>query len=233
MSRWSLDFLKPLTLCLSHHAQLMTSFISSVQFSRSVVSDSLRPHGLQHARLPCLSPTPGVYSNSCPLSQWCHPTISSSVIPFCSCLQCFPTSGFYQWEGTNQQDWNPTCSLTPTYLAHFICVQSPSHLVLWASVSLRPALASVCSLLLNGVISATFPSPSCIINFPFQSLQTYTCSSHLNKTEENNKSSLLCALCSLFRNVPRLGYLFSVFCSLLSFAWTYSNWGFISTPPSR
>ena len=51
---------------------------SSVQFSRSVVSDSLRPHGLQHARPPCPSPTPGVYSNSCPLSRWCHPTISSS-----------------------------------------------------------------------------------------------------------------------------------------------------------
>ena len=57
---------------------------SSVQFSHSVVSDSLRPHGLQYARPPCPSPTPGVYSNSCPLSQWCHPTISSSVVPFSS-----------------------------------------------------------------------------------------------------------------------------------------------------
>ena len=68
---------------------------SSVQFSRSVVSYSLRPHELQHARLPCPSPTPGVYSNSCPLSQWCHPTVSSSVILF-SCLQPFPTSGSFQ-----------------------------------------------------------------------------------------------------------------------------------------
>ena len=58
--------------------------ISSVQFSLSVMSDSLRPHGLQHSRLPCPSPTPGVYSNSCPSSRWCHPTISSSVIPFSS-----------------------------------------------------------------------------------------------------------------------------------------------------
>ena len=58
---------------------------SSVQFSHTVLSDSLRPHGLQHARLPCPLPTPGVYSNLCPLSQWCHPTISSSVVPF-SCL---------------------------------------------------------------------------------------------------------------------------------------------------
>ena len=69
--------------------------ISSVQSSSSVVSDSLRPHGLQHTRPPCPSPTPGVYSNSCPLSRWCHPTISSSVIPFSSCLQSFPASGSF------------------------------------------------------------------------------------------------------------------------------------------
>ena len=64
----------------------------SVQFSRSVVSDSLWPHGLQHARPACLLPTPGVYPNSCPLSWWCHPTTSSSVILFSSCLQSFPAS---------------------------------------------------------------------------------------------------------------------------------------------
>ena len=67
----------------------------SVQFSRSVVSDSLRPHGLQHARPPCPSPTCRAFSNSCPLSQWCHPTISSSVIPFSSCLQSFPAWGSF------------------------------------------------------------------------------------------------------------------------------------------
>ena len=60
---------------------------SSVQFSHSVVSGSLRPHGLQHPKPPCPSPTPGVYSNSCPLSRWCNPTISSSIVPFSSCLQ--------------------------------------------------------------------------------------------------------------------------------------------------
>ena len=60
-----------------------------------VISDSLWPHGLQHARPPCPSPTPGVYSNSHPLSQWCHPVISSSVIPFSSCLQSFPASGSF------------------------------------------------------------------------------------------------------------------------------------------
>jgi len=68
---------------------------SSVQFSHSVVSDSLQPHGLQHMRPPCPSKTPRVYSNSCPLSWWCHPTISSSVIPFFSCLQSFPASGSF------------------------------------------------------------------------------------------------------------------------------------------
>ena len=66
----------------------------SVNFSRSVMSDSLWPHGLQHARLPCPSPTPGACSNSCPSSRWCHPTISSSVVPF-SCLQSFPASGSF------------------------------------------------------------------------------------------------------------------------------------------
>ena len=71
-------------------------FIHSVQFSHSVMSNSLRPHELQHTRPPCPSPTHRVYSNSCPLSQWCHPTISSCVIPFSSCLQSFPASGSFQ-----------------------------------------------------------------------------------------------------------------------------------------
>ena len=65
-------------------------------FSCSVMSDPLWPHGLQHTRLPCPSPTPRAYSNSCPLSWWCFPTISSSVIPFSSHLQCFPASGSFQ-----------------------------------------------------------------------------------------------------------------------------------------
>ena len=70
-------------------------FFLSVQFSCSVVSDSLWPHGLQHARLPCLSPNLGACSNSCPSSWWCHPNITSSVIPFSSCLQSFPASGSF------------------------------------------------------------------------------------------------------------------------------------------
>ena len=67
----------------------------SVQFSHSVTSECLWPHALQHARLPSPSPTPGAYTNSCSLSQWCHPTTSSSVIPFSSHLQSFPASGSF------------------------------------------------------------------------------------------------------------------------------------------
>ena len=75
---------------------LLFNMVSSVQFSHSVMSDSLRPHEPQHARPPCPSPTPGVYPNSCPLSRWCYPTISSSAIPFSSCPQSFPASGSFQ-----------------------------------------------------------------------------------------------------------------------------------------
>ena len=76
---------------LSHNC----THLISVQFSHSVMSDSLKPHGLQHARPPCPSPTPRICSNSCPLSRSCHPTISSSVVPFSSPLQSFPASGSF------------------------------------------------------------------------------------------------------------------------------------------
>ena len=84
-----------------------TQWSSSVQFSHSVMSDFLRPHEPQHARPPCPSPTPRVYPNPCPLSWWCHPTISSSVVPFSSCPLSFPASGsfpmsqFFAWGGQN------------------------------------------------------------------------------------------------------------------------------------
>ena len=90
---------------LSLFADDMILYISSVQFSCSVVCDSLRPHESQHARPPCPSPTPGVHSDSHPSSQWCHPAISSSFIPFSSCPQslpaseCFPMSQLYAWGG--------------------------------------------------------------------------------------------------------------------------------------
>ena len=80
-------------LFLYFSAIIRSHQFSPFQFSRSVVSDSLRPHESQHARPPCPSPTPGVHSNSCPLSRWYHPAISSSVIPFSSCPQSLPASG--------------------------------------------------------------------------------------------------------------------------------------------
>ena len=102
------------------------SWFSSVQFSHSVVSDSLWPHELQHARPPCPSPTPGVHPNPCPLNQWCHSTILSSVVPFSSCPQSFAASGSFQMSQLftsggqsigvsasksilpmNTQDWSP------------------------------------------------------------------------------------------------------------------------------
>ena len=79
---------------LNNQTHIFT-FIHSVQFNCSVMSDSLQPHGLQHARLPCPSPTPKACQNSCPLNWWCHPTISSSVVPFSSHLQSFPASGSF------------------------------------------------------------------------------------------------------------------------------------------
>ena len=82
--------------CLYWDGLDLPNGFNSVQFSRSLVSDSLRPHGLQHTSLPCPSPTHGLYSNSCPLSHWCHATISSSVNHFSSCLQSFPASGSFQ-----------------------------------------------------------------------------------------------------------------------------------------
>ena len=86
---------KLLWSCYILWSSYMQNF-QSVQFSRSVVSDSLQPHGLQHARPPCHSPTPGVYSNSCPLSRWCHPTISSSVVPFSSTFNLSQHQGLFQ-----------------------------------------------------------------------------------------------------------------------------------------
>ena len=86
-----------------HQDHYTLSFFPSVQFSFSVISNYFRPHGLQHTRPPCPTPTPGAYLNSCPLCRWCHPPISSSVVPFSSCLQSFTASGsfpmsqFFSW----------------------------------------------------------------------------------------------------------------------------------------
>ena len=132
-----------LSICWAHHEKCWAGCVTSwnqdrweklqqpqiygsVQFSCSVVSDSLRPHESQHSRPLCPSSTPGVHSNSCPSSQWCHPAISSSVVPFSSCPQSLPASGSFQWVYSshevakilefqasasglpmNTQDWSP------------------------------------------------------------------------------------------------------------------------------
>ena len=127
--QWLLFLSIHFTHSLSYHLSNPDSYhlLSSVQFSCSVVSDSLWPCESQHARPPCLSPTPGLYSNSCPSSWWCHLAISSSVIPFSSCPQSLPASGSYPmsqlfaWGGQsagvsasasvlpmNTQDWSPS-----------------------------------------------------------------------------------------------------------------------------
>ena len=91
---------------------------SSVQFSHSLMSNSLWPHGLQHTRLPCPSPTPGAYSDSCLSNQRCHPTIASSVVPFSFCPQSFPASGSFQmsqlftWGG--QIHWSLSFNISPS-----------------------------------------------------------------------------------------------------------------------
>ena len=117
-------FLK--TISVGINGYLHCLFFTSVQFSHSVVSDSLRPHESQHARPPCPSPTPRVHPDSCPSSQWCHPAISSSVVPFSSCSQSlpasesFPMNQCFAWGGRstgvsalasflpkNTQGWSP------------------------------------------------------------------------------------------------------------------------------
>ena len=116
-----------LRMCQDHQLLSWREGVSVSQFSCSVMSDSLWPHGLQHARPPCPSPISRNYSESCPSSQWCHPAISSSVIPFSSCPQSlpasesFPMSQLFAWGGQstevsalasvlpkNTQDWSPS-----------------------------------------------------------------------------------------------------------------------------
>ena len=105
---------------LNHNEIPLLPSVKSVQFIYSVISNSLQPHELQHARPPCPSPTPRVYPNSCPLSQWSSPAISSSVVPFSSYLQSFPTSGSFQMSqlfalGRQNIGVSASASVLPTY----------------------------------------------------------------------------------------------------------------------
>ena len=145
-------------------------FPSFCCFCCSVVSGSLPPHGLQHSRLPCPSPSPGACSNSCPLSQWCHPTISFSVIPFSFYLQSFPASGFFFFSASwlfasvgqsiealvsasatpvNIQNWFPLgftdliSLLSPRTLKSLLQQHSSKASVLWCSAFFGPTLTSI------------------------------------------------------------------------------------------
>ena len=146
----------------SSYVSRVKAVISSVHFSHSVVSDSSWPHESQHARPPCASATPRVYSNSCPSSWWCHPTISSSVVPFSSCLQSHPASGsfpmsqLFAWGGQVLEfqlqhqsfQWTPRTDLLSDGLLGFPCSprdsqeSSPNHSSK-ASISWRSAFLTV------------------------------------------------------------------------------------------
>ena len=151
--------------------------LGSVQFSHSVMSDSLRPHGLQHPKLPCPSQAPRVYSSSCPLSQWGHPATSSSVIPFSSHPQSFPTSGSFQMSQffascgqsievsasasvlpVNIQDWFPLGWDNLTFLVMESLVGSPCSPGDSQKSSLTPQFKSISSLALSFLYSPTLSS---------------------------------------------------------------------------
>ena len=147
--------------------EIKRQYSKLVQFSRSIMSDSLWPHRLQHPRPPCPSPTPGAYPNSCPSSQWYHPTISSSVIPFSFCLQSFPASGafpvsqFFTSGGqgigvststsvlpTNIQDWFPLgltdlISLQSKGLSRVFSNTVQKHQFFCTQLLYSPALTSI------------------------------------------------------------------------------------------
>ena len=121
-------------LCNPMDCTCQTS-LSSVQFSHSVMSDSLQPHESQHTRPPCPSPTPGVHADSCPLSHWCHPAISFSIVPFSSCPQSlpasesFPMSQLFAWGGLNIG-----VSALASFLPKNIPGWSPSEWTGWISL---------------------------------------------------------------------------------------------------
>ena len=138
----------------------------SVWFSSSVVSDSLRPHGLQHTRLPCPSPTLKAFSNLCPLSRWCHPTISSPVVPF-SCPQSFPASGSFPVSQVFAWDWQSIgVSALASVLPKNIQDWFPLEWIGWISLHPKnsqesfptPQFKSINSFMLSFLHSPTFTS---------------------------------------------------------------------------
>ena len=134
-------------MVFSKNQHLFCWFWGVSQFSHSVRSDFLQPHGLQHARPPCPSPTPGVHPNSCPLSRWCHPAISSSVAPFSSCLQSFPASGSLQMSqffasGGQSSGVPASASVLPVNIQDWF----PSGLTGWVSLQSKGLSRVFCSI---------------------------------------------------------------------------------------
>ena len=175
------------------------SQFSSVQFSHSVVSDSLRPHESQHARPPCPSPTPGVHSDSRPSSQWCHPAISSSVIPFSSCPQSlpasesFPMSQLFTWGGQ---------STGVSALASFLLKKSqgwsPSEWTGW--ISLHSAFRCLYlffsplpfpSLLFTAICKASTDNHCALLHFFFLGMVLITASYTMSWTSIHSSSGTL------------------------------------------
>ena len=138
LSPTSVDNLQLGLLVLGFSVSLFSAFscstnLSQYQFSCSVISDHLRPHGLQHARPSCPSPTPRGYSNSCPSCQWCHPTISSSVVPF-SGLRCFPASGSFPMSQFSSGGQSTGVSASTSVLPMNIKDWSPLGKTRWISL---------------------------------------------------------------------------------------------------
>ena len=147
--------------------QLCTCMFVVSQFRHSVVSDSLQPHGLQHIRPPCLSPTPRVYSNSCPLSRWCHPAISSSVTLFCSHLQSLPASGSFPMSqffasGGQSIGVSASASVLPMNIQDWFPLGWTGWISLQSKDSQKPSptpqFKSINSLVLSFLYSTTFTS---------------------------------------------------------------------------
>ena len=161
--------------------------IAAFQFSSSVVSNSLRPHELQHARRPCPSSTPGVYSNSCPSSWWCHPIILSSVVPFSSCPQSFPTSGSFpmsQFSASGGQSIRASASVLPMTIEECF----PLGLTGWISLQSK----GLSSLLQHHSLKASILRPSAF--FMVQLSHSYTALTR--RTFFSKVISLLCNMLS-------------------------------------
>ena len=145
---------KPILFCTCKARLSQSWHCESIHFSHSVMSESLWPHGLQHARLPCPSPTTGACSNSCPSSQWCHPTISSSVFPLSSCLQSFTASYSFSSKSV-------------------LCIRCPKYWSVSFSISPSNEYSGLLLLGLTGLISLKFKGLSRVFEHTVQKHQFF------------------------------------------------------------